>query len=270
MQENTTTPKTDEEIIDICLDAFKTKSSCAFDYAVVRYTAPIKPFVKIIQNNAEQDFEDDIFVCKDMEPEHKNSQILIVNKANKKDWVEKVNCFFADELINRHEFTSDGFRAYAFIFFEKNERQSIIRPLPFRTFMISASESPCKGRVLKEGDEGYEDVLRAYISYCMRLNDSAELDYAVFDFPGSAKNFVQSAVDEWEDAENFQEIYGFSFIEYSKFVIVNTKKDKDFFEKMDRLYDAFYWTEVGLFGQHKRSGSYTLVCQRSFYPCEGA
>lgn len=268
MQKDTTTPLTDEEIIDICLKAYETKDSCEYDYAVVRYTAPVKPFVKVIQNNAEQDFEDDIFECVDMEPEFKDSQILIINKEHKKDWVEKVNCFFADELINRHGFTDESFRAYAFIFFERNERKRIIHPLPFRTFMVSASESPCQGRVLKEGDEGYEDVLRAYISYCMSLHDSAELDYAVFDFPGSAKSFVQSAVDEWEDAENFQEIYGFSFLESSKFVVVNTKKDKDFFEKMDRLYNAFYWTEVGLFGKHKRSGSYTLVCQRSFYPAE--
>lgn len=267
MQENTT-PLTDEEIINICLDAFKTKSSCEYDYAILRYTGIVKPFVKVIRDNANFDFSEDIFECVDAEPEYPDTQIIIINKSNNKDFIENVNTFFADELTKRHEFASDSFRAYAFIFFEREQKKSTYDIVPFRTFMVAYPESPCRGSILKDGDEGYEDALSAYISFCHNMNHSADRDYAVFEFPYNAHKFIDSVVEGWENGERILRGYGFSFCYMNKFYIVNTNRQSDFFEKMENLYSAFYYTRVGEFGEYAKpgSGKYDPVCRRGFFP----
>lgn len=249
MQENTTTTRTGEEIVAHCLEAYKTKSRCDYEYAVTRYTSSISGLAGVIKEDCNQDFEDDFFGVVDVEPGYHNQQLLIINTTHRDGFIEDVNSFFADEMVKRRHYADEQLRAYAFIFFESN-RPTLYKEVTFDLFCRVYPEAPFRGKASLTKEERDEN-LKAYLKHCYSMGKSGDIPFAVFDWKGDAAEWLKEA-DEHLKAKKFYLQDYFWFTEGSKLYVAveDESQHEKFFENM-RLFHYFcIWERNGKFGEY--------------------
>ena len=266
MQENTTT-RTEEEIIAHCLEAYKTKSRCDYEYAVTRYTGSINGLAGVIKEDCNQDFEDDFFGVVDVEPEYHNQQLLIINTTHRDGFIEDVNTFFADEMVKRRYYADEHLRAYAFIFFESN-RPTPSKEVTFDLFCRVYPEAPFRSKSELSSLERNEN-LKAYIKHCHMMKKAGDIPFVAFEWKGNAEKLFVEA--QRLKSFNLDILNGtYCFTEGNKLFVATLKQDGWFwfFDRMRELYDCFIHERGGSFGEHYSpySGKIGHIVDVQFFP----